>query len=388
MRPFVAGGSPSSLAPCGISSRQRLRSLRVAMVFRVLRAVFFLVLVVVPCSRQMLQPVFVGNFFPQREPQRCGIQSLPFQYDRHDHYPLNRLDWFFEQRPMIDGKPLEPGALVGYELDEFTKFVHAGIYVGRGDWRLRNLTGVENLSPFKHYVIEFSGPILKSNLTNFQVGKVINGKGKQYINITEMVPSLSWCTYEMNSKFYGTPLNGTETILRAASEIGSPSGRYDVFRNNCQHFAVWARYDKKLMLLSEEKLQASVRQILGWAAFAVAARAGNVPLAMGVIGFSLANLLTAKTGTMSQKVVGFEYVPASYTHHELQKIMSEWEAQIQEKERLEERLETIQRVLEELKEGKTSLAMTTNVHKLLADMAVALSRTRVQVDCLVQKMRT
>lgn len=131
----------------------------------------------------------------------------------------------------------------------------------------------------------------------------------------------------MNLKDYGPPFSGTEAVLRATQFDG-----YDVFFDNCQHFAVWARYDKKLMLLSEEKHQASLRQMLGWATFVVAARAGNVPLEMAVFVGSLANVWTAKTGIMSQTVVGFEYVPGWYPDHVRQKMMSAVEVQVERRQ--------------------------------------------------------
>ena len=72
--------------------------------------------------------------------------------------------------------------------------------------------------------------------------------------------------------------------------------------------------------------------MLGWATFVVAARAGNVPLEMAVFVGSLANVWTAKTGIMSQTVVGFEYVPGWYPDHVRQKMMSEVEVQVERRQ--------------------------------------------------------
>ena len=34
-------------------------------------------------------------------------------------------------------------------------------------------------------------------------------------------------------------------MKRALSKVSTPFGGYDVVRNNCQHFAVWAKYGKR-----------------------------------------------------------------------------------------------------------------------------------------------
>ena len=300
----ICGWRPTQLstAKCGISSRQRLRSLRVAMVFRKPRAVFFLVLVVVLCSWPVRR-VFVGQGGAEPRPQRSRMRSSPCQNDwKADSFESSRVPLEIgEHRPMIDGRPLEVGALVGFELYEFSKLIHVGIYAGRGDERLRNLTGVKSLSPLKHYVIEFSGPCQRSNSMISQVGLVIQGQGGQCIHIAELTPSFNWHMYEINSIDYGPPLSGEETLRRAVGQIGTQFGGYDVFGNNCQHFAVWARYNETKMLPPEEQLQ-------------------------------------AKAGTMYQEIVDFKWV---YANHELQKIMPEWEVQIQEKEKMWKRLQEV-----------------------------------------------
>eukprot|EP00438_Fugacium_kawagutii_P034026 Skav222212 [mRNA] locus=scaffold552:83019:83735:+ [translate_table: standard] len=155
--------------------------------------------------------------------------------------------------PMDNEKPLELGALVGYELDVPGKFFHAGIYLGLGNSQLEEATG-RRLNPEMHYVIEYSGPTRFSGAPqSSQVGKVSSGKGGQNIWITPMEPSTEWCVIEIHSDEYGEPHSGKETRRRALSKVGTSFGGYDAFRNNCQHFAVWARYGKKNMILGTQE---------------------------------------------------------------------------------------------------------------------------------------
>ena len=311
---FVARGRPSSTAKCGISSRQCLCSLRVAMVFHMPRAVFLLVLVVVLCSWPMRR-VFVGHGVAQRWWQRTRIQSVSLKHYGHDGHDYYASD--VEERPMIDGKPLDVGALVGYELKP-TRFTHTAIYAGRGDSRLRDVTGVEDLKEFKHYVIEFGCLNRTSRSLWSQLWEVMKGKGKQCICITEMESSCTWCRYELN---YLDPMPSAGTMIsRAAGYVGSQFGRgYDPCRNNCQHFAVWCRYGKKELFPGawEEKLRAAWRSLASWAAFAAAAWARNVPLTVAVAALCLGKLLTAKTRKMTQNSITFRPLLNASFHYRL-----------------------------------------------------------------------
>ena len=176
---------------------------------------------------------------------------------------------------MIDGKPLELGALVGYWLNSKpTKVIHAAIYVGTGHWQLRRKTGMSDLSPRKHYVMEVCGPNQTIDLLGSQVVKLVRGKGGQMVQLSEMVPCRMWCAYELDSSHYGSPLNGRSTRSRALQFLNSSDG-YDLFWNNCQHFA-WA---------------------------------------------------VARTGKMSQKIIDFKWV--LHVDHELQMFIFEHEVAMQ-----------------------------------------------------------
>lgn len=78
------------------------------MVFRMPRAVFFLVLVVVLCSRPMRR-VFVGQGVAPRRSQRSRMWSSPVQHDSRSALNLNPLVFgeFEELSPTIDATPLE-----------------------------------------------------------------------------------------------------------------------------------------------------------------------------------------------------------------------------------------------------------------------------------------
>lgn len=145
------------------------------------------------------------------------------------------------------------GSLVGYALDVPLNFWHTGIYVGPGDEQLRAATGC-NLHPDLQYVIEYSGKTRSSGSpasTQSRSG-LLSGKGGQDIWITEMKSSDEWFVFEISPNLYGVPYSGQQTKRRALRKIQTSFGGYDVLRNNCQHFAVWARYGVRKMLPDDE----------------------------------------------------------------------------------------------------------------------------------------
>ena len=293
--------------------------------FRV-RAVLFLVLVL---SAWLMCQVFVGHFVAQRGNQRRRTRLRSASVNPATQ--LN-LSWpifqqavqqqGLERAPMIDGKPLELGALVGYWLNSKpTKVIHAAIYVGTGHWQLRRKTGMSDLSPRKHYVMEVCGPNQTIDLLGSQVVKLVRGKGGQMVQLSEMVPCRMWCAYELDSSHYGSPLNGRSTRSRALQFLNSSDG-YDLFWNNCQHFAVWARYDKEAMLPLEDQLQAG-SEARPWA--------------------------VARTGKMSQKIIDFKWV--LHVDHELQMDMFEYEVEIVEIDLILRHMKRLDRLVQLLREG-------------------------------------
>lgn len=244
---------------------------------------FFALLVILHVWQ--MRNVFVGH--PVSPQRRCRIQVAA--------------------APMAKGSPLMVGALVGYELNVPANFMHTGIYLGPGCAELEHATGCSNLQPDMHYVIEYSGPTrFSGSPQSSRVGKVKSGKGGQNIWITPMDPSTEWYAFEMLSQRYGQPYSGPETKRRALSKVSSHFGGYDVLRNNCQHFAVWARYGIKAMLLGDEGKGTVARHLAGMAAFTAAGIAGFTVGVMGVWALCGVNLLTAKTGTMMSTRLTFK----------------------------------------------------------------------------------
>lgn len=282
------------------------------MIFRLSCAVF--VLAAVGWAWQMCR-VFIEPVAGRLHRSQCMFQRPRQLVERRaveiDSFSFN--ETFLN--PMVDGAPLEVGAVVGYELDEYTKFIHAAIYVGRGRPELQTHT-VAQLHPNKHYVIEYSGP--RSRSPGSQAWDIVNGNGNQNISITEMSPSVAWQLYEVDSPEYGRPFSANETVSRAMKNVGTQFGGYNFFGNNCQHFAVWVRYGKKnLMLPAQEKTQTTLRLIACLAFTSAAARAHNPLFLVGA--YCAKNLWAAETGMTSQKGIHFGRNLSSYV--ELQKIM-------------------------------------------------------------------
>ncbi|CAJ1427174.1 unnamed protein product [Effrenium voratum] len=160
-----------------------------------------------------------------------------------------------------DGELLSPGEIVGYRLDLPGGFVHTGIHLGPGGANLSSCCGADCLDGH-HYVIEFSGPTRTSGFPQSSVaGRVSSGLGSQNIWITAMEPETEWLSFELLSEELGPPFSGEETVKRALSKVSTPFGGYDVVRNNCQHFAVWAKYGKRRMMLADEGKITLARQV-------------------------------------------------------------------------------------------------------------------------------
>eukprot|EP00438_Fugacium_kawagutii_P006837 Skav227860 [mRNA] locus=scaffold383:226650:227693:+ [translate_table: standard] len=225
------------------------------------------------------------------------------------------------EHPFVGEKRLEEGTIVCWELDDFTGFIHAAVYAGPGTPDLQRMTGIKQLDPNKHYVIEVSGPNRTSGSLRFQVGKVLSGIGGQSIWLSEMDVSVDWWVYDIVSDDYGRPFNGSETKSRALNQLlENTSFPYDVFCYNCQHFAVRAKYDKPFMLLSEERLQTMARQTLGWAVLCLAAMAHNVFLAAAVIVFLLMNLLTVKRGHKTAHKISWKKISTAGQMNQIEEL--------------------------------------------------------------------
>lgn len=206
-----------------------------------------------------------------------------------------------------DERQLRIGSLVGYALDVPLNFWHTGIYVGPGDEQLQAATGC-NLHPDLHYVIEYSGKRRSSGSpasTQSRSG-LLSGKGGQDIWITEMKSSDEWFVFEIDSNQYGRPYSGQQTKRRALNKIQTSFGGYDVLRNNCQHFAVWARYGVRKMLPDDEgKGTWSTKQLAGMGAFATAGMLASGPLVAIAFGLCAVNLIPAKRGSISRRRLSF-----------------------------------------------------------------------------------
>ena len=116
-----------------------------------------------------------------------------------------------------------------------------------------------------------------------------------------MHPSTSWYSFEMLSGHYGTPYSGEESSQRALDKLSSSFGGYDAARNNCQHFAVWARYGVKSMLLSDEAKTTMARQLGAMAGMLLLPPPFN--LASGC--FGAFNIVSAKTGSQMSSRIEF-----------------------------------------------------------------------------------
>ena len=239
--------------------------------------------------------------------------SAPTRIDRHRCQTGSRdsmldvMKRFAE--PMVNDERLEIGSVVGYTLKDLPgNFWHTGIYVGPGDEQLRAAAGDHDLHPELHYVIEYSGPTRTSGSPASRQSRspgLKSGKGGQNIWITPMNPSDEWFVFEISSNHYGGPYSGAETKRRALNKIRTSFGGYDVLRNNCQHFAVWARYGVKNMLLDDEGKGTASRHLAGMGAFATAGILGSGGLTMVVWGLCAVNLLTAKTGGIFSRRLSF-----------------------------------------------------------------------------------
>lgn len=152
--------------------------------------------------------------------------------------------WWTLGRPRVPGgQPLEVGDIVGHHLERAGQTVtHAAIYVGRGRRELEAASG-ERLTWRRHYVVELGGAPGDGE-------KILSGSGSQRIQLTPMDRRKRWFRHEIiDDPRYGEPHSGDETKRRALSRLTAEvPARYDLLFNNCQHFAVWAKYGKRRML--------------------------------------------------------------------------------------------------------------------------------------------
>ena len=233
---------------------------------------------------------------PVRELSACGVRCLSGRKSL-----TARLTG-----PYVGDDPLPMGSLVGYELEVPGNFLHAGIYLGRGNEDLKSRTGISNLDPDVHYVIEYSGPTRTSGMPQSSApGRIKSGKGGQNIWITEMEACTEWFVFELDSSHYGDPYPGPATKERALGALNTTFGGYDAFTNNCQHFAVWSRHGVKSMLLGDEGKKTIGRHVGGMAAFGIAGAIGWTPLVIGVWALGVLNILTARTGSQVRSSVRF-----------------------------------------------------------------------------------
>ena len=192
-----------------------------------------------------------------------------------------------------NGDVLGIGEIVGYKLDLPGGFLHAGIHLGPGTRELEQKCGL-TLHRDMHYVIEYSGPTRTSGFPQSSpAGRVTSGKGCQNIWITPMQPSTEWYAYKLFfDDDFREAYSGQEAAERALSKLSSSFGGYDAVRNNCQHFAVWAKHGVKSMLLRDEDQKTAAKQL--------GAVAGGLllpaPLKLASLCFAGWNILSAKTG--------------------------------------------------------------------------------------------
>ena len=240
-------------------------------------------------------PAWLGARIPQQlgpglqlAPQRQPLANTLTKRERGKCKTVRFATPFYQHGALLD-----IGEIVGYKLDMPGEFLHVGIHLGPGTSELELKCGM-TLDPDTHYVIEYSGPTRTSGFPQSSpAGRVKSGKGCQNIWITPMHPSTEWYSFEMLSDHYGQAYSGQEAAERAASKLHSSFGGYDALRNNCQHFAVWAKYGVRSMLLGDEGKK-TVAQHLG-------AMAGMLllppPLKVASWCFGAWNILSAKTGS-------------------------------------------------------------------------------------------
>ena len=244
---------------------------------------FFALLVILHVWQ--MRNVFVGH--PVSPQQRCRIQVAA--------------------APMAKGSPLMVGALVGYELNVPANFMHTGIYLGPGCAELEHATGCSNLQPDMHYVIEYSGPTRFSGSP--QSSRESEERKRWPKHLDHSNGSFNWmvCIWDVFATVWSA-LQWSRDLPNAVrkGKVSSHFGGYDVLRNNCQHFAVWARYGIKAMLLGDEGKGTVARHLADMAAFTAAGIAGFTVGVMGVWALCGVNLLTAKTGTMMSTRLTFK----------------------------------------------------------------------------------
>ena len=202
---------------------------------------------------------------------------------------------------MIDQISLNVGEMVCYPLDP-SRFMHAAIYVGRGDSPLLKELGFDYLDNLKHYVVEFG-----------HLNETSSSKYKQQICMNEMNSSSGWQRCDLD---YLDPLPAQKIVARAVSHINTTffDRGYNLLFNNCQHFAAWARYGQRAWLrgAQEEKMLAIPRGIALGIALVVAGWTRKVLFVVAIAAFLLVSHLRAKNRKMTQRSITFEQVPPKF----------------------------------------------------------------------------
>ena len=102
-------------------------------------------------------------------------------------------------------------------------YKHFGIYIG------------------DYQVIHLSGP--KGHETDAELADVIQTSLRGFLKGDDLFVQSDHEIYLYDDTL--KPYSPDEVILRAKSMLGTYLGKYDLFKNNCEHFANWCRYDKK-----------------------------------------------------------------------------------------------------------------------------------------------
>lgn len=103
------------------------------------------------------------------------------------------------------------------------EYKHFGVYIG------------------DYQVIHFSGP--KGHETDANLADIIETSLRQFLKGDFLLIQTDHeiAQYDDSLK----PLSADEVIRRAKSKLGTELGKYNLFTNNCEHFANWCRFGKK-----------------------------------------------------------------------------------------------------------------------------------------------